>query len=87
MEYCKGEDLHSFIERRQKVDRNENLKIFQQLVEGVEDIHSLNMVHRDLKPLNIFRDQNGQIKIGDFGLAKSERPDNINNTALAVNVT
>lgn len=38
---------------------------------GVHSIHSNQMVHRDLKPQNIFVDKNGVIKIGDFGLAKA----------------
>ena len=59
MEYCTGENLSEFIERRQKNDRQENLHIFQQLAKGVASIHAKSMVHRDLKPLNIFRSENG----------------------------
>ena len=41
-----------------------------QIACGVRDIHSCGIVHRDLKPNNMKRDQDGAIKIFDFGLAK-----------------
>ncbi|SFN68086.1 serine/threonine protein kinase [Nitrosospira briensis] len=44
--------------------------VLYQVACGVRDIHSCGIVHRDLKPNNIKRDQDGAIKIFDFGLAK-----------------
>lgn len=37
---------------------------------GVDYCHSVGVLHRDLKPQNLLIDQNGKIKIADFGLAK-----------------
>lgn len=42
---------------------------FLQILDALKYIHSQNIIHRDLKPGNIFLDTNGDIKIGDFGLA------------------
>ena len=44
--------------------------ILRQLLEGLSYIHQLGIVHRDLKPANIFIMNNGNVKIGDFGLSK-----------------
>ena len=45
-------------------------KIFQELLEGVYYIHNMGMVHRDLKPRNIFlQGHDHPVRIGDFGLA------------------
>lgn len=37
--------------------------------QGLAHIHQQGMIHRDLKPVNIFLDSNDHVKIGDFGLA------------------
>eukprot|EP00871_Galdieria_phlegrea_P001851 jgi/Galph1/2667/GphlegSOOS_G1354.1 len=68
MEYCRR-TLREFIDH--VLDKNEDLwSIFRQIVEGLHHIHNCGILHRDLKPTNIFFDSQGTIKIGDFGLAK-----------------
>ena len=46
-------------------------RLFRQVVEGVAFIHSKGMIHRDIKPPNLFFDkvERRNIKLGDFGLA------------------
>lgn len=72
-EYCPGNTLDNFLDKRDRnnIDRKVNFEIFSQLVDGVMTMHEFNFVHRDLKPKNVFFDENGKVKIGDFGLAKS----------------
>jgi serine/threonine protein kinase len=47
------------------------LDIFIQIVQAIQYIHSHNIVHRDMKPDNIFLMKDGTIKIGDFGVARN----------------
>ncbi|KAJ3330023.1 hypothetical protein HDU76_006646 [Blyttiomyces sp. JEL0837] len=72
MQLCPYLDLRSFIGRCGKdVDRGVNLVIFRQIVDGLMHIHSQNVIHRDLKPDNIFVEEDHHVLLGDFGLAKS----------------
>ena len=75
MEYCPNQTLRDLIDERNSdpsghfLDPPEIWRLFRQIVEGLVHIHAQGMMHRDLKPSNIFLDSNGDVKIGDFGLA------------------
>jgi len=70
MEYCEGETLSQRI-RRRPLDSGEFLSIARQIAAGVAAAHDAGIVHRDLKSANIIIEPTGQVKILDFGLAKS----------------
>ena len=46
------------------------MQVIRQTLAGLAHIHSQGIIHRDLKPDNIFYDAKGDVKLGDFGLAK-----------------
>jgi tetratricopeptide (TPR) repeat protein len=71
MEYVKGEDLHSLIKSKGKLDEAEAIGIAVQVAEGLAEAHDLGVVHRDLKPQNILIEPGGRAKIMDFGIARS----------------
>ncbi|OMJ26802.1 Serine/threonine-protein kinase gcn2 [Smittium culicis] len=69
MEYCENKTLGDLI--NEGIDDKTMWRLFRQILEGLSHIHSRGMIHRDLKPVNIFISANGEAKIGDFGLATS----------------
>ena len=70
MELAEGEDLKERLERG-PVSLEESMLIALQLAEALESAHEKGIIHRDLKPANIKLDDEGQIKVLDFGLAKA----------------
>ncbi|KTW27062.1 hypothetical protein T552_02554 [Pneumocystis carinii B80] len=68
MEYCERRTLKDILELKQ-VNTDEIWRLFRQILDALVHIHGQGVIHRDLKPSNIFLDENGDVKIGDFGLA------------------
>ena len=70
MEYINGGNLFSFVKKRRKLSEKTAKFLFKQIIEGIEYIHSKNIVHRDIKLENILIDLKNNIKICDFGIGK-----------------
>lgn len=66
-EYISGNSLEQYIG---KVDVSSFLKIAYQIAKGLNDIHNVNICHRDIKPENMKFDDEGILKIFDFGISK-----------------
>jgi len=71
MEYVPGEDLKSFIRRSRQLAVGTAAGIARQICEGLSEAHRLGVIHRDLKPSNIMIDKAGNVRIMDFGIARS----------------
>jgi len=70
MEYLEGDVLSKFCSPGQLLQVEEVLEIIAQAAEALDLAHKRNIVHRDIKPPNIMRTSEGQIKVMDFGIAK-----------------
>ncbi|QSZ35815.1 hypothetical protein DSL72_006937 [Monilinia vaccinii-corymbosi] len=74
LEFCSRGDLYEAIRTGTGPLETEHVRQFMlQLIDAVAYIHSKGMYHRDIKPENIFLTQSGEMKLGDFGLATSEK--------------
>ena len=71
MEFVDGEDLKSVLRRRGKLPPREAARIVQQICAGLEAAHAEDVIHRDLKPQNVLIDGGKNVRIMDFGLARS----------------
>ncbi|XP_055679382.1 eIF-2-alpha kinase GCN2 isoform X2 [Lutzomyia longipalpis] len=69
MEFCEKSTLRTAIDGGLCNDTERLWRLFREIAEGLSHIHQQGMIHRDLKPVNIFLDSRDQVKIGDFGLA------------------
>ena len=69
MELC-DQNLEEKINSRSVINNEENKIIIYQLCDGLDFLHKNNIIHRDIKPKNIFIKNKNLIKIGDFGLSR-----------------
>ncbi len=72
MEYVPGSDLKALLMRNGPLPVEQAVPIAESIASGLEAAHRVGMIHRDVKPQNIIIGDGGQIKITDFGIAKSK---------------
>ena len=69
MEYIEGKTLKQLLKKRETLTLTEVIDIMTQLTDGMSHAHESYIIHRDIKPQNIMIQDNGLIKITDFGIA------------------
>eukprot|EP00536_Pseudo-nitzschia_multiseries_P016673 jgi/Psemu1/263806/estExt_Genewise1Plus.C_11940008 len=81
MQFCSQKTLADFLSNEEArkgpsgssiggIDIPYALSLFLQTCQGVKHVHSQGLIHRDLKPNNVFIDDTGAVKVGDFGLSR-----------------
>ena len=67
MDYVTGGTLFKLIKRSNGMDEKTAFKYFISAASAINFLHENNLVHRDLKPENLLLDENGEVRLCDFG--------------------
>ncbi len=84
MEFVEGRDLRALIHEKKKFSPEEAVEIMQQVCQALEAAHNVGVIHRDLKPQNIMREESGRILVMDFGLARTVEGDGMTQVGALV---
>ncbi len=77
MEYIEGASCAEILRDQGWVEVDEALSIIEQACEGLHYAHRHGVVHRDVKPGNLLRAREGEVKLADFGIAKATEQSSI----------
>lgn len=84
MEYISGKTLKDLINSNGKLPYTTAINIALQIAKALDCAHRNNVIHRDIKPQNILVTESGEIKVTDFGIAKSADSQTITNTTSVI---
>jgi serine/threonine-protein kinase len=70
MEYVPGYTVADIVRRRDTMPIQSKIRLLEQLCDGLSYAHRAGIVHRDIKPANVIINQEGVLKILDFGIAR-----------------
>jgi serine/threonine-protein kinase len=77
MEYIQGQSCAEILRDDGWLDVDEAISIIDQACEGLHYAHRHGVVHRDVKPGNLLRAREGEVKLADFGIAKATEQSSI----------
>jgi serine/threonine-protein kinase len=70
MELVRGDSLQKVIKREKRLEWQTTIDVAIQICGALKHAHDIGVIHRDLKPANLVVDENWQVKLVDFGIAK-----------------
>jgi len=86
MELVDGVDLRQLVRERGGLPPAEAFDLAIQIADGLQAIHEVGIIHRDLKTANVMRDSRGLVRLMDFGLAKQWRSEDSSGATAAGHV-
>jgi len=84
MEYVESENLAELVRRGGPISPDAAARLIAQAAAALAAAHQAGIVHRDVKPSNILVTPEGQVKLGDFGIARLEADQQLTRTGLLV---
>ena len=84
MEYVPGQSMAEVLRERGRLPAAEAVEVLGQACRGLEYAHRGGVVHRDVKPGNLLRSDDGQVKLADFGIAKAAEQSDITKTGSVI---
>ena len=84
MEYLEGRSLKEIILKYAPLSTDLVVSVSRQIAEALRYVHRREIIHRDIKPQNIIVDNDGRVKVTDFGIARAGRVTSLTETGTSV---